>query len=160
MRCRRHRNLSLYGSEGFKGSPFLDMAIRACAPTSPAASGVCADAIATLEGIDREAIDDLAYVSQQRAKNAIENGHFDKALVPVTAKISLALDKEEFPRPQTTRDDLRALDPLFAKLADFPLDEEGTTFKLVNQAYPDLEINPSTTRATHQVSSMVPRRYF
>ena len=55
---------------------------------------------------------------------------------------SLALDKEEFPRPQTTRDDLRALDPSFAKLADFPLDEEGTTFrKLVNQAYPDLEIN-------------------
>ena len=54
---------------------------------------------------------------------------------------SLALDKEEFPRPQTTRDDLRAL-TLFAKLADFPLDEEGTTFrKLVNQAYPDLEIN-------------------
>jgi acetyl-CoA C-acetyltransferase len=37
---------------------------------------------------------------------------------------------------------LRALDPSFAKLADFPLDEEGTTFrKLVNQAYPDLEIN-------------------
>ncbi|MEE3058767.1 MAG: acetyl-CoA C-acyltransferase, partial [Pseudomonadota bacterium] len=105
--------------------------------------GVCADAIATLEGIDREAVDDLAYVSQQRAKNAIENGHFDKALVPVHREDgSLALDKEEFPRPQTTRDDLRALDPSFAKLADFPLDEEGTTFrKLVNQAYPDLEIN-------------------
>jgi acetyl-CoA C-acetyltransferase len=37
---------------------------------------------------------------------------------------------------------LRKLDPSFAKLADYPLDEDGTTFrKLVNQAYPDLEIN-------------------
>ena len=37
---------------------------------------------------------------------------------------------------------MRTLDPSFAKLADYPLDEDGTTFrKLVNQAYPDLEIN-------------------
>ena len=136
--------MSLYGSEGFKGSPFLDNGnTRLRAEHPQPHQGVCADAIATLEGIDREAVDDLAYVSQQRAKNAIENGHFDKALVPVHREDgSLALDKEEFPRPQTTRDDLRALDPSFAKLADFPLDEEGTTFrKLVNQAYPDLEIN-------------------
>ena len=128
----------------FKGSPFLDNGnTRLRAEHPQPHQGVCADAIATLEGIDREAVDDLAYVSQQRAKNAIENGHFDKALVPVHREDgSLALDKEEFPRPQTTRDDLRALDPSFAKLADFPLDEEGTTFrKLVNQAYPDLEIN-------------------
>ncbi len=136
--------MSLYGSEGFKGSPFLDNGNRRLRAEHPQPhQGVCADAIATLEGIDREAVDDLAYVSQQRAKNAIEKGHFDKALVPVHREDgSLALDKEEFPRPQTTRDDLRALDPSFAKLADFPLDEEGTTFrKLVNQAYPDLEIN-------------------
>jgi acetyl-CoA C-acetyltransferase len=54
----------------------------------------------------------------------------------------LALDKEEFPRPQTTLESLAELDPSFAKLADIPLDEDGTTFrKLVLQAYPDLEIN-------------------
>ena len=33
--------------------------------------GICADAIATLEGISREALDDLALVSQQRADYAI-----------------------------------------------------------------------------------------
>ncbi|HCD17295.1 MAG TPA: acetyl-CoA C-acyltransferase, partial [Rhodobiaceae bacterium] len=136
--------MSLYGSEGFKGSPFLDNGnLRLRAEHPQPHQGVCADAIATLENIDREAVDDLAYVSQQRAKHAIDNGHFDKSLVPVYREDgSLALDKEEFPRPQTTRDDLRTLDPSFAKLADYPLDEEGTTFrKLVNQAYPDLEIN-------------------
>ena len=136
--------MSLYGSESFKGSPFLDNGnLRLRAEHPQPHQGVCADAIATLEGIDREAVDDLAYVSQQRAKNAIDNGHFDKSLVPVHHEDgSLALDREEFPRPQTTREDLRTLDPSFAKLADYPLDEDGTTFrKLVNQAYPDLEIN-------------------
>ncbi|CAI8360463.1 MAG: acetyl-CoA acetyltransferase [Rhizobiales bacterium TMED143] len=136
--------MSLYGSEGFKGSPFLDNGNTRLRSEHPQPhQGVCADAIATLEGINREAVDDLAYVSQQRAKHAIDNGHFDKGLVPVYREDgTLALDKEEFPRPQTTRDDLRNLDPSFAKLADYPLDEDGTTFrKLVNQAYPDLEIN-------------------
>lgn len=136
--------MSLYGSEGFKGSPFLDngnLVLRDMHPQPH--QGVCADTIATLENIPREALDDLAYVSQQRAKHAIENGHFDRSLVPVyNADGTVALDKEEFPRPQTTRDDLAKLEPSFAKLADFALDENGTTFrKLVLQAYPDLEIS-------------------
>ena len=88
-------------------------------------------------------MDALALVSQQRAANAIENGHFDKSLVAVHKEDgSLALDKEEFPRPGTTMESLSQLEPSFAKLADIPLDEDGTTFrKLINQAYPDLEIN-------------------
>lgn len=136
--------MSLYGSEGFKGSPFLDngnLHLREMHPQPH--QGVCADAIATLEGISREAVDDLAFESQRRAKHAIDNGHFDKSLVPVYHQDgTLALDREEFPRPQTTREDLANLEPSFAKLADYPLDEQGTTFrKLVTQAYPDLAIN-------------------
>jgi acetyl-CoA C-acetyltransferase len=51
------------------------------------------------------------------------------------------LDREEFPRPQTTMETLSQLEPAFTKLADVPLDKEGTTFrKLINQKYPDLEI--------------------
>ncbi len=137
--------MSLYGSEAFKGtSPFMDngnLHLRDLHPQPH--QGVCADAIATIEGISREAVDDLAFESQQRAKNAIENGHFDKSLIPVYNQDgTLALDKEEFPRPQTTRADIGNLEPSFAKLADYPLDEQGTTFrKLVLQAYPDLKIN-------------------
>ena len=104
--------------------------------------GVCADAIATIEGISRQALDELAYVSQQNADNAIKNGHFDKSLVPVYHDDgSLALDKEEFPRPQTTLEGLGALDPSFAKLADIPLNQDGLTYrKLINQRYPDVDI--------------------
>jgi len=127
-----------------KMSPFIDsdnLHLRDMHPQPH--QGVCADAIATLEGIDRKAVDSLAVVSQQRAANAIANGHFSKSLVPVyNPDGTLALDHEEFPRPQTTLESLSELQPSFAALADYPLDEAGTTFRsLVLKKYPDLEIN-------------------
>ena len=104
--------------------------------------GVAADAIASLEGIPREALDALAYVSQQRAAVAIAEGRFDRSLVPVFKEDgTLALDREEFPRPQTTLKGLAQLAPSFAAMADFPLDEQGTTLRsMVLARYPDLEI--------------------
>lgn len=104
--------------------------------------GVCGDAIATMEGIDREALDALALKSQENADRAIREGRFDKSVVPVVADDgTVILDKEEFPRPQTTAEGLAELQPSFAKLADMPLDEKGTTFRgLINQKYPDLDI--------------------
>ena len=105
--------------------------------------GVCADAIATLEGIPRSALDALALESQQRAAAAIAGGHFSKSLVPVFGMDgSPLLDHEEFPRPQTTAEGLAGLKPAFASMADFALDERGTTFRgLIKQKYPDLDIN-------------------
>ncbi len=103
--------------------------------------GVCADAIATLEGIDREAVDQLAVTSQQRAARAIEEGRFDKSLVPVHNRDgSLALDKEEFPRPQTTMESLSGLKTVFNMWATIPVDEAGTTYgDLVTKKYPQLK---------------------
>ncbi|MDR3511697.1 MAG: acetyl-CoA C-acetyltransferase [Caulobacteraceae bacterium] len=104
--------------------------------------GICADAIATLEGISRQALDELALVSQQRADHAIRNHHFDKSLVPVYKEDgSLALDHEEFPRPQTTLEGLLQLKPAFAAMANFPIDDQGTTLGgLIKKVYPDLQI--------------------
>ncbi|MCC0004779.1 MAG: acetyl-CoA C-acetyltransferase [Methylobacteriaceae bacterium] len=104
--------------------------------------GVCADAIATLEGISREALDEVGYISQQRADVAIREGRFSKSLVPVYKEDgTLALDRDEYPRPQTTREGLAALKAAFPALANAPLDERGTTYlSLIKQAYPDLEI--------------------
>ena len=135
--------MSSYGGGGGGGSPFLDndnFRLRSVHPQPH--QGLCADTIATLEGIDREALDALAVVSQQRADHAIKNGYFDKSLITVyNADGTVALDHEEFPRPQTTLEGLGNLDPSFAKLADIPLDESGTTFRsLVLQKYPGLDI--------------------
>ncbi len=69
--------------------------------------GICADTIATMEGIDRAAVDALALESQRRAAVALEEGRFAKSLVPVYHEDgTLALDREEFPRPQTTAEGL------------------------------------------------------
>ncbi|CAN5417781.1 acetyl-CoA C-acetyltransferase [soil metagenome] len=104
--------------------------------------GVCADAIATLECIDRRSLDELALLSQQRADHAIRHGHFDRSLVPVYRDDgSVALDREEFPRPETTIEGLSALKASFEMMAGVPIDEAGTTLGgLIHQAYPDLKI--------------------
>ena len=137
--------MSLYGKmpRDKEALPIMDNGnehLREIHPQSH--QGVCADAIASIEGISRQALDDLALESQKRADNAIKNGHFDKSLVPVYHDDgSLALDKEEFPRPQTTAEGLAGLNPSFEQMADIPLNNEGLTFrKLINQKYTDLDI--------------------
>ncbi|HEY1447136.1 MAG TPA: acetyl-CoA C-acetyltransferase [Caulobacteraceae bacterium] len=104
--------------------------------------GICADAIATLEGISRQAVDELALVSQQRADAAIRGGHFDRSLTPVYREDgSLALDHEEFPRPNTTLEGLAALKASFAAMAHVPIDADGTTLGgMITKVYPDLKI--------------------
>lgn len=104
--------------------------------------GICGDAIASMEGFTREELDEVGYRSQQRAAEAISEGRFEKSVVPVVADDgTVVLDREEYPRPQTTKEGLAELEPAFTKIADVPLDKDGTTFrKLINQKYPDLEI--------------------
>lgn len=123
-------------------APMLDggnLRLRAAHPQSQ--QGVCADAIATLEGIDRQAVDELALTSQQRADVAIKEGRFDKSLVPVYNEDgSLALEKEEFPRPQTTMETLSGLKTVFNMFAGIPVDDQGNTYgNLVTSKYPELE---------------------
>ena len=117
-----------------------NLGLRARHPQSH--QGVCADAVATLEGITRQDVDALGLESQQKATNAIKHGHFDRSLVPVHREDgSLALDREEYPRPQTTLEGLAGLKPAFTAVADYPLDDKGTTYRnLILQKYPDLEI--------------------
>jgi acetyl-CoA C-acetyltransferase len=104
--------------------------------------GVCADAVASMEGISREALDALALESQQRAAEAVREGRFDRSLVPVIdddGKVVLATD--EYPRPNTTAADLAGLKPSFAQLADMPGGSDGGTFRqIINRRYPDLKI--------------------
>ncbi|MBF9150340.1 acetyl-CoA C-acetyltransferase [Novosphingobium jiangmenense] len=101
--------------------------------------GVCGDAIAAREGIDRQALDALALVSQERADRAIREGRFDKSVVTVyNPDGTVALDREEFPRPETTMEGLSSLKASFDGIADFDLG--GTTFrKQIQRRYPELE---------------------
>jgi acetyl-CoA C-acetyltransferase len=136
--------MSMEGRRSGNGPFMMDagnLRLRARHPQSH--QGVCADAVATLEGISRADVDDLGLESQKRAAAAIAGGHFNRSLVPVYREDgSLALDREEYPRPQTTRDGLAALKPAFTAVADYPIDDKGTTYRsLILNQYPDLAID-------------------
>ena len=105
--------------------------------------GICADMIATLEGFSRQELDALAVESQTRAKHAIDNGHFDKSLITVRNDDgSVALDREEFPRPGTSMESLASLKTVFNQFMGMPIDNTGETFaQLVARKYPDLKID-------------------
>ncbi|MET0663163.1 MAG: acetyl-CoA C-acetyltransferase [Ilumatobacteraceae bacterium] len=136
--------MSTYAANSVPGlPPFMDTGnthLRSIHPQPH--QGICGDAIATLEGIPRDALDDLAFESQQRAARAIEEGRFKGSLITVhNDDGTVALDHEEYPRPQTTREGLAGLAPAFVGLYDVPLDDDGTSFKsLITQVYPDLEV--------------------
>ncbi|HEY7843072.1 MAG TPA: acetyl-CoA C-acetyltransferase [Bradyrhizobium sp.] len=135
--------MSMEGRRG--GGPMMmdsgNLRLRARHPQSH--QGVCADAIATMEGISRKDVDALGLESQKRAAKAIADGHFKKSLVAVHREDgTLALDKEEYPRPQTTMEGLAGLKPAFPAVADYPLDDKGTTYRgLILQKHPGLDID-------------------
>jgi acetyl-CoA C-acetyltransferase len=105
--------------------------------------GVCADVIATLEGATRDDVDAIALESQRRAATALEGGHFARSVVPVRNDDgSVALERDEYPRPQTTREGLAKLPTVFSSFMNMAVDEGGETFaQLVRRSHPDLEIN-------------------
>ncbi|MDB5479989.1 MAG: acetyl-CoA acetyltransferase [Caulobacteraceae bacterium] len=116
-----------------------NMALHKMHPQSH--QGVCGDAIAAMEQITRQAVDALGLESQKRADVAIREGRFAKSLITVYNEDgSVALDHEEFPRPQTTAEGLAGLKASFDAIADMPFLPDGTTFRQsINLKYPDLK---------------------
>lgn len=79
--------------------------------------GVTADNIAKKYNISREAQDEFALASQQRALAAIESGRFKDEIVPITystRKGEVVFDTDEHPR-QTSMEKLAKLRPAFTK---------------------------------------------
>ena len=141
---------------GFKSLMMGSGNARLAARHPQSHQGVCADAIASLEGIGREALDAFSLESQQRAARAIREGRFARSTVPVVGDDGqVMLDREEYPRPDTTLADLAGLKPSFAQIADMPIDARGTTFrKLITCATRTWRSSPCTTPAVPPASWM------
>ena len=89
--------------------------------------GLTAENVAERCKVSREAQDEWAVISQTRAVQAVESGHFDKEIVPVTVPAHSERDKEgnevevpetvvsrdDGPRAGTTLEKLAALKPVF-----------------------------------------------
>ena len=105
--------------------------------------GICADLIASIEGITREELDSFAYRSQQRAAVAMKEGAFSRSTVAVYKDDgTLALDREEYPRPATTMERLAGLKPSFEGMIDLALDPHGLTYRqLLDRNYGGVRIS-------------------
>ncbi|MDA3039945.1 MAG: acetyl-CoA C-acyltransferase [Actinomycetota bacterium] len=105
--------------------------------------GLSADLIATLDGSSREDCDALALESQRRAGVAIEEGRFDRSLIAIRNDDgSVALGREEYPRPGTTMEALASLGPSFPKMVDFKMEQaDHTMAEFVAQKYPGVTLN-------------------
>ncbi len=106
-------------------------AFRERFPTVP--QGISADLIATIEGFSRTDVDTFAAESQQRAAAAIEEGRFNRGIIPVVGPdAEVVLDHDEHPRPGTTLEGLSKLRPAFA--------EQGETYdEMALSKYPKVE---------------------
>ncbi|MDF2694117.1 MAG: Acetyl-CoA acyltransferase [Labilithrix sp.] len=101
--------------------------------------GISADLIATLEGFSREEIDAVALRSQRNAAQAIEQGRFAKSLVTVKDPRTNAvlLERDEFPRADTTAEGLAALKASFVDLGGAVVGPNGETLdQIAVNAYP------------------------
>jgi acetyl-CoA C-acetyltransferase len=75
--------------------------------------GLTAENVAERCQVTREAQDEWAVVSQQRAVEARESGHFDREIVPVQLPDGGEATRDDGPRPGTTMEKLADLEPAF-----------------------------------------------
>src|SRR5687768_5033356 len=101
--------------------------------------GISADLIATREGFTREDVDKFALRSQQKAARAIEGKYFQNSLFTVkNADGSVALERDEHPRADTTLEGLAGLKPAFADMGAAKMGPNGETLdELALKRYPD-----------------------
>jgi acetyl-CoA C-acetyltransferase len=74
--------------------------------------GITAENVAERCKVSREAQDEWAVISQNRAVDARDKGHFDKEIVPVAAPEG-EVTRDDGPRPGTTMEVLAGLKPAF-----------------------------------------------
>ena len=86
--------------------------------------GITAENIARKYEISRQAQDDYAYMTQQRAIKAVDDGVFKEEIIPVDLKDyrgrQFVFDTDEFPNRESTKEKMASLKPTFIK------DETGT----------------------------------
>ena len=102
--------------------------------------GISADLIATIEGFSREELDKLAVASQERAALAINEGRFERSIIPVkNPDGSIALAVDEHPRAGTTLASLGGLAPAFAEMGATHYPDYPKSFdQMCCDAYPEV----------------------
>ena len=117
----------------------LNMKLRKRVAMVP--QGISADLIATLDGVNRETLDEFALASQAKAAKAIEENRFAKSLFMVLDDDGNELtDKDEHPRPDTAMEGLAGLKAAFEQMGAMAMGPSGETLdELALKQYPEAE---------------------
>ena len=75
--------------------------------------GMTAENVAERCNVSREAQDEWGVISQQRAVEARDSGHFDREITPVTLADGTEVKRDDGPRAGTTKEKLAELKPAF-----------------------------------------------
>ena len=116
----------------------LNPALRNAVAMVP--QGISADLIASRDGFSRDDVDAFALRSQQRARVAIEEGRFDRSIIPVHDADGVCVaDRDEHPRFDTTTESLASLKPAFGALGAMAVLPDGTTVdQIALRRYPEV----------------------
>ena len=112
-------SMSMVPMTGVKPSASADL--LATYPEAFVSMGNTAENVANKYDVSRQAQDDFAYTSHQRADKAIKAGYFKSQIVPIktrfideTGSHDLTVSVDECPRPETTIKKLAKLRPAFS----------------------------------------------
>jgi acetyl-CoA C-acetyltransferase len=103
--------------------------------------GISADLIASIEGFTREVCDQYAATSQTRADTAVSEGRFAASIIPIALPDgTIALDRDEHPRPGTTMASLASLPVSFEAMGSHVFPGYPSTFdEMCMRTYPQVE---------------------
>jgi acetyl-CoA C-acetyltransferase len=103
--------------------------------------GISADLIATMEGFTRADVDAFALASQKKAAKAIEEKRFERGIAAIKNDDgSVALDRDEHPRPDTSPESLAGLQASFVQMGAMPMGPNGETVdQLALKRYPQVK---------------------
>jgi len=92
---------------------WTDPRARGLLPDAYADMGQTAENVAQLTGISRAEQDRWALLSQTRASEAINAGHYEREITPVTLPDGTLVSTDDSPRPGSTLEGLEKLNPAF-----------------------------------------------
>ncbi|MCE7994792.1 MAG: acetyl-CoA C-acyltransferase [Roseivirga sp.] len=138
--------------------------------------GLTAEQVGKEYGIDREAGDEFAFQSHQKAVKAQADGKFDEEIVPITInekfvgpdgkmhEKSYTVDKDEGPRADTSKEVLAKLRPVFAQGGQVTAGNsspvsDGASFVMVmsERMVKELKLEPIARMVTYAAVGVHPR---
>ncbi|GAA1844091.1 acetyl-CoA C-acetyltransferase [Pseudonocardia ailaonensis] len=96
-----------------EGEPWKDPRLDGELPDLYVAMGLTAENVAKLCGVGRNAQDEFAALSQNRAEAAIASGFFERDITPVTLPDGTVVRTDDGPRAGVTAEKLASLAPVF-----------------------------------------------